>query len=537
MRQPLGPLVLFLPVLALVAGCNGAPGDGPGSTFTTEHFSGAGKCSGCHDGIEDGAGRDVSLALDWSTTMMANSARDPFWRAKVASELRRSPELRAEIDDKCSRCHAPMANAEAGFRGSPVAIFGDGFLAPSNPLHDAAMDGVSCTLCHQIRDDASLGTPDGTSGKFRIGTASSAVDRPLYGPFQSPRTAPMRNNVDFTPTYSPHIASSELCGTCHDVRTPIAGGPAGAEFPEQMVYSEWLASGYSGPAGKSCAGCHLPKTDGVVLSTWPMHLPTRNGFGRHTLVGGNTMMLSILAQNRDELGVIAGDFGTTLARTRESLSSAARLTLTEGASTPGFAEVRVQVENLSGHKLPSGYPSRRVWLHVVAKGSSGEVVFESGRPRADGGIEGVDADEIPGAFEPHHDVVDDPAEVQVYEAVLADVGGTPTHTLLRAAAYAKDNRLLPAGLFKGSAPKDVAVVGTAVADTDFDAGGDAVVYRIARTGPVTVEVTLRYQSMGRAHLVDLFGDDAELPVAAFRRMDQGATVRSEPIARASLALP
>jgi hypothetical protein len=41
--------------------------------------------------------------------MMANATRDPFWQAKVRSELNRTPELSQAINDKCSRCHAPMA--------------------------------------------------------------------------------------------------------------------------------------------------------------------------------------------------------------------------------------------------------------------------------------------------------------------------------------------------------------------------------------------------------------------------------------------
>ena len=37
----------------------------------------------------------------------------------------------------------------------------------------------------------------------------------------------------------------------------------------------------------------------------------------------------------------------------------------------------VAVENLAGHKLPTAYPSRRVWLHVTVLDGP-DVVFESG---------------------------------------------------------------------------------------------------------------------------------------------------------------
>ena len=60
--------------------------------------------------------------------MMANATRDPYWRAKVASELHRNPSVSDEINDKCSRCHAPMANEAMKKEGVEVSIFGGGFL-------------------------------------------------------------------------------------------------------------------------------------------------------------------------------------------------------------------------------------------------------------------------------------------------------------------------------------------------------------------------------------------------------------------------
>jgi len=78
--------------------------------FVTDHFSGSQNCSICHDGLQDASGADVSIVVDWQATMMANSARDPLWRAKVASEVKRNPALQQEIETTCGRCHVPMAN-------------------------------------------------------------------------------------------------------------------------------------------------------------------------------------------------------------------------------------------------------------------------------------------------------------------------------------------------------------------------------------------------------------------------------------------
>ncbi len=52
--------------------------------------------------------------------------------------------------------------------------------------------------------------------------------------------------------------------------------------------------------------------------------------------------------------------------------------------------IDVLVENLTGHKLPTAYPSRRVWLHVAIHDRNGLTVFESGALNPDGSIQGND---------------------------------------------------------------------------------------------------------------------------------------------------
>ena len=69
------------------------PASGGNPSFTSEHFSGSANCTMCHNGLNDQNGLDVSIETDWSSTMMANATRDPFWKAKVRSELNRNPQL------------------------------------------------------------------------------------------------------------------------------------------------------------------------------------------------------------------------------------------------------------------------------------------------------------------------------------------------------------------------------------------------------------------------------------------------------------
>jgi hypothetical protein len=79
---------------------------------------------------------------------------------------------------------------------------------------------------------------------------------------------------------------------------------------------------------------------------------------------------------------------------------------------------------------------------------------------------------------------------------MRDANGAITTGLLRATAYAKDNRLLPRGFDRATAPQDIAVVGVGSEDTDFVAESDRVRYLVdtsGRTGPFRIEVELRYQ--------------------------------------------
>lgn len=175
--------------------------------FSSNDFSGSGNCATCHSNLSDSAGNDVSMDAHWRSTMMANAAKDPLWQAKVASEVIRNPHLKEVIEDKCATCHMPMAYTQANTDGLSTLIFDEGFLNQSNPLHKVAMDGNSCTLCHQIVDPV--------LGKYSIDTSTEPPDRIIYGPFANPQKSTMRMSSKFTPVYTAEISKSVLCGTCH----------------------------------------------------------------------------------------------------------------------------------------------------------------------------------------------------------------------------------------------------------------------------------------------------------------------------------
>ena len=505
--------------------------------FSTDHFTGSANCSSCHDGIRDADGTDVSIVADWQPGMMANSSRDPFWRAKVASEVRRNPGLQEEIEGTCSRCHTPMAHVEAEFEAAQILLFGTGFLHPDNALFDAAADGVSCTLCHQIADSAELGTVDGFSGQFEI-AYNAGIDRELFGQYDDPFASPMINQVGFTPAGSAHIASSEVCATCHNLFTPIvdaAGNLTNDVFPEQSVYTEWENSDYADTM--SCVDCHLPSAVGdVQIATRPMNaLDGRPDFSQHLIAGGNTYMLDLIARNADTLSVTATGFDEMVDGTRALLGVAAEVSLEAVARFGDDLGFTVRVVNNSGHKLPTSYPSRRAWLHVQITDAVGSVVFESGAIDASGRIAGLNSDADLTTLEPHHRTITSGEQVQSYEALMEDRDGNLTYTLLEAAIYRKDNRLLPLGMDKTIVPVTIRPCGDAADDPNFGAGGDLVDFRIPGldAGTYAISVRLNYQTLAYGHAQDLFRDADDPYVARFQALNESAQVRFETIGSAS----
>lgn len=92
----------------------------------------------------------------------------------------------------------------------------------------------------------------------------------------------------------------------------------------------------------------------------------------------------------------------------------------------------VRITNLSGHKFPSGNPSRSAWLHITISDASGIVVFESRAIDAMGKITDLESDSNPLGFETHYDIITSADQVQSYETIMQYLDGDVTYTLLEA---------------------------------------------------------------------------------------------------------
>jgi hypothetical protein len=339
---------------------------------------------------------------------------------------------------------------------------------------------------------------------------------------------------------APHIKQSELCASCHTLITE-AYGPNGeviGSLPEQMNYQEWQHSDFPREQ-RGCQSCHMPKAEGPIRASSVLG-DARDSLARHLFVGGNAFMVRLLNRYRAELGVEAlpSELDATAAATiRQLQQETARLTVSDPQVVNGAIAFEVTVQNLSGHKFPTGYPARRTWLHVTVRDSSGTPIFESGAFEPNGAIAGNDNDRDPQTFEPHYEEITSADQVEIYEPILGDRTGAPTTGLLSAVRYLKDNRLLPRGFEKRTADAEIGVYGAAAADGDFGAGGDRVRYRVdARAaGPFRVEVELRYQSIGYRWAHNLERYDAPEPARFLGYYKAGAAASSIVVASTTAA--
>ncbi|MDP9146648.1 MAG: NapC/NirT family cytochrome c [Acidobacteriota bacterium] len=466
------------------------------STFRTSD-----RCFPCHTGMTTESGTDVSIGFDWRASIMANSARDPYWQASIRRESIDHPESIKSIEDECTVCHMPIPRFEAKLHGEKGLAFSR---LPINTEDDpAAADGVTCSVCHQIAKD-NLGTRESFNGNFVIHAPDKDGLHTEYGPFpiESGQTRIMWSSTEgYLPQGSDHIRRSELCATCHTLITTALGegGNAIGTLPEQVPYQEWLHSDYRNK--QSCQDCHMPLVQEPTQISKVFGVK-REGLHRHQFVAANFFMQEMLNRYRDDLSVVALPHELTRAadETVQYLQSKAATLAVENISmNAGRLQADVVVRNHGGHKLPTAYPSRRAWLHLSVRDHSGKLVFESGALQPNGSIAGNDNDDDPKRFEPHYSEIRTSDQVQIYESILGDEHGRVTTGLLAGVGYLKDNRLLPDGFDKQTADKEIAVIGAAHDDPNFSAGSDRVHYSVevdSGAGPFTVDAELLYQPIG-----------------------------------------
>ena len=473
---------------------------------TSSYFATSGVCAGCHGfdpnglAMVDSNGNDINLTDQWRSTLMANSAKDPFWRAKVSHEVSVNPGNQSDLEEKCTSCHAPAGHFNEKF-------YGNGYSLAQLYTDTFGLDGVNCVACHMQGPDS--------VGQFFSGDLRYDRDKTVWGPYQNPFQGPMSSFVKFDVQYGPHVEKSEFCAACHTLITntaDLSGNYTGGQFVEQATYHEWKNSIFS-QTGVECGSCHLPRTDqNIIIAANYAFLAPRRPYGYHDLVGGNTFMLDLMKMFSGSLDIkaTASQLDSTRAKSLDLLQNhTALINVSEKAQQGDTSVFDIQIRNLAGHRFPSGFPSRRAFLQIIAENAQGDTVFASGLWNADDELNGINQ-----PFEPHYDIISSPGQVQVYELVMGDVNGNVTTVLERAHTALKDNRLVPEGFSKSHVSYDTTrIYGGADLDPNFNvengqegSGSDRIELRIATqliANGYTVSVRLYYQTIPPEWLVDL----------------------------------
>jgi hypothetical protein len=351
----------------------------------------------------------------------------------------------------CVNCHAPAQNLYAALPAWDASAFGRSSRRPlSDLLPRAALEGISCAFCHQtVRPthpsrggyqgnpswrSASSGRifssrPEDGAGRFGIANSGYDLDASKFLLGELLAEEPARVHARTPPDVRAYRASSEFCGTCHDVRlfgTDVLGARAGEHFKRlRNAYSEWRAwadgETRQGRTPASCQGCHMSTFPGVcVVEDRARRVPgeaalnsalaracppgTRfeprapYAFARGQVADNSSAQRAIYSHyfsgvdlpltpdvDRELLDDSTLDSaGTPLgARQRRDLllASSVRLALGEGGLRGTILEVPVTLENIgAGHRVPAGFSQEReLWVRLRVTDRQGRVVYEVGR--------------------------------------------------------------------------------------------------------------------------------------------------------------
>ena len=457
----------------------------------------------------------VNIITDhWAGSMMANSARNPLFRAAMVV-ANKDVSFAGEF---CIRCHSP--NAWLNGRSLPP----DG-----SAINAEDLQGVSCSLCHRLvlptpapgespRDAGERAHIQDTVGQPIVGSGAYIVDRlhVMRGPFD---VGEMYYHLW---SQSSAVRSAALCATCHDIDNPLLSwapalndyalnaidtpaSPTDRLFPIERTYSEWAnsefaAGGVSGlnyPGLKRstgtedgpitvCQDCHMPLVESPLAQEW-LGTPART-VGVHQWAGGNARAQHAIADFWSaQAGDTSFDAGATLANAAAGQAMLRRAAHLSAAVAGDW--IVVTVTNNTGHKLPTGYPEgRRMWLRVEQYANTDSIgqtrVFTSGMFDDRGAIAPVD---------PYLKVYEIKQGLSITFAVAIgrpDLAGEGFHFALNNTVR-KDNRIPPRG-FTNTAfgAAGAPVVGYDYADGQY---WDTAIYPLAPDA-ARISVTLWYQT-------------------------------------------
>ncbi|MCX9084758.1 MAG: multiheme c-type cytochrome [Candidatus Methanoperedens sp.] len=221
-----------------------------------------------------------------------------------------------------------------------------------NLTKSISIEGVGCSFCHSVT---------GVEKNNYIFNQSN----PMQGPYSDSKTEA------HTSAYSDLLTKSEFCAGCHEFSIN--------DVPVYETYSEWKESPYASE-GKQCQDCHMEAKRGEAAKNGTI----REKVYQHFWYGGHSgLFLDKAFDLKEDLIQENGD----------------------------MIKVTLNITNKNvGHKVPSGFPARKVILHFTASDENGQEIYNENR---------------------------------VYAKTLVDQYGNEVADFWKATSISKDNRIKP----------------------------------------------------------------------------------------------
>lgn len=221
-----------------------------------------------------------------------------------------------------------------------------------NLTKSISIEGVTCSFCHSVT---------GVEKNEYIFNQSN----PMQGPYSDSKTEAHKS------AYSAELTKSEFCAGCHEFSIN--------DVPVYETYSEWKESPYAAE-GRQCQDCHMEAKRGEAAKNGTI----REKVYQHFWYGGHSGLFLDKAFDLKEDSI---------------------------KETGDIVKVTLNITNSNvGHKVPSGFPSRKVVLHFTASDEKGQEIYH---------------------------------EHRVYTKTLVDQYGNEVADFWKAVSISKDNRIKP----------------------------------------------------------------------------------------------
>ncbi|MCC7539276.1 MAG: hypothetical protein IT379_23840, partial [Deltaproteobacteria bacterium] len=320
-------------------------------------------CQGCHQ----------DAAAHWRSSVHAfSSFNNPYYRAAVD---RFRQDVGHEASRFCGACH------------DPVLLFSGGMDAEIAPDDPRAHQGVTCLVCHSIREVG----PNG-NGDYTITRAP--VPMPVRGDPASVERH--RQRLTLGP-----LRTAELCGSCH--RAFLAdhtGNPFHLVGQEELGH--WRSSAHAGSISnlldeevpiRDCRGCHMelePAPEGDLARDREGRIASHRATASHTTMaamrGDPAQLERVSAQLRRAVTI---DVAAARSADGRWFLPAETAVVVAGESLT----FDVVVRNVgAGHRFPAGTrDAQDTWIELVVHDAAGRLLAEAGTQHERGPADDAEA--------------------------------------------------------------------------------------------------------------------------------------------------